>query len=145
MFEITASGWGTWVWSVSKSPTTPRVQPGPANPACAPHHEPAIQGTRNIVSNVLGWLDAKWEHCIQPVRGLWNDVLSAMHGLLDGRLMFPRVGVVGLVGPPGEGLDHINHFWHHPLTSPTIIVWEVVGQLEGKFGVTGAWLASSRV
>ena len=24
--------------------------------------------------------------------------------------------------------DHTNHFWHHPVASPTVIVWKLVGQ-----------------
>jgi hypothetical protein len=26
------------------------------------------------------------------------------------------------------GIDHTDRFWHHPLTSPAVILWKVVGQ-----------------
>ena len=29
---------------------------------------------------------------------------------------------------PERGVDHTNHFWHHPLASPIVIVWKVVCQ-----------------
>ena len=28
----------------------------------------------------------------------------------------------------GWGADHTDHFWHHPLTPPAVVVWKAVSQ-----------------